>query len=241
MKTRLLLIVAAMMMACAPVFGQKARTTAKAKPRTTTTKTKTSSTSKVITNTTGLHAPTQGCNVTRPVAVDLGLPSGTKWADRNVGAEAPYAYGGLYRYGNKGKATGEGTPTVDIIGSRDDTARNKLGAKWCMPTAAQLEELLASCTRVKETIQGVVGFRLTGPNGNSIFLPLTGIMYSYGRSQANQFGLYQSGQVLHSDMYAVGQEVYVLQLWEQDDDTFSCCLGSDSKGSGNPIRAVLAE
>lgn len=228
MKTRILLIALATMLLGAPAFAQKTKPAKNAK-------------SKTVTNTTGKNAPTQGCSVTRPIAVDLGLPSGTKWADRNVGAEAPYAYGGLYRYGNKGKGTGEGTPTTDIIGTKYDTARNKLGNKWCMPTREQLEELLLNCTRVKETDHGVLGYRLTGPNGNTIFLPLTGIMYNYGRSQAGQFGLYQSGQVLESDMYAVGQEVYVLQLWDKDDDTFRCCIGSDSKGSGNPIRAVLAQ
>lgn len=227
MKAKLILLVLVAMLLGTSAVAQRTRTK--------------TATKKVVTNTTGKNAPTQGCSVTRPVAIDLGLPSGTKWADRNVGAEAPYAHGGLYRYGNKGKMSGEGTPTYDIRGTKEDVARKKLGDKWCMPSRDQLFELFDNCTRVKETNHGVLGFRLTGPNGNSIFLPLSGIMYNYGRSQAGQFACYQSGEVLASDMYAVGQEVYVLSLWEKDDDVYSCKVSSESKGSGCPIRAVLAE
>lgn len=228
MKTKLLLLALAAMLCGANVMAQKSRSAKSAKQ-------------KVVTNTTGKNASTKGCSVTHPQVVDLGLPSGTLWADRNVGAEAPYAYGGLYRYGNKGKMSGEGTPTYDIIGTTDDTARNKLGKKWCMPSREQLEELFDCCSREKVTDHGVLGFRLTGPNGTTIFFPLTGLMYNYGRSQAGTLAMYQSGEVLESDMYVVGQEVYVLQFWEKDDDVFRCCVGSESKGTGNPIRAVVAK
>ena len=32
----------------------------------------------------------------KPIAIDLGLPSGTKWANCNVGATQPWEYGGYY-------------------------------------------------------------------------------------------------------------------------------------------------
>ncbi|MCQ2290910.1 MAG: hypothetical protein MJZ63_06540 [Muribaculaceae bacterium] len=202
---------------------------------------KRSSKSKKVTNTMGKYAPTSGCAVTNAKAVDLGLPSGTLWADRNVGAESPQAYGGLYRYGDKGKPSGEGCPRENIGGTKLDVATKKMGKKWRMPTAAQLVELWENCTYTHETIDGQKGFRLTGPNGNSIFLPMTGTMYSYGRSQAGEFGFYQSGEITGSEMYQVGFEVVVLQLWERDDETFTPGVFKDSVGQGNAIRAVVAQ
>lgn len=194
---------------------------------------------KKVTSTTGKHAPTEGVATTNAVAVDLGLPSGTKWADRNVGAEAPHAYGGLYRYGNKGKTSGEGCPKKNIAGTALDVATKKMGAKWQTPTQAQIEELWNETTHTHDVVEGVKGFRLTGPNGNSIFLPFTGTMYNYGRSQAGEFAFYTTGELTESWMYQVGVEVIALELWEKDDNTFVPKIGSTSIGEGNPIRAVL--
>ena len=189
-------------------------------------------------STMGKRGATGGVAVTNAKPIDLGLPSGTLWADRNVGAESTEAYGGLFRYGNKGKMGGQGCPKENIVGTKLDVATQKMGRNWRMPTAAELTELWENCTHYYDVVKGQPGFRLYGPNGNALFLPLTGMMYNYGRSSAGDFGFYQSGEITDSWMYQVGFEVITLNLWQKDDDTFKCQMGSESPGAGCPIRAV---
>lgn len=50
----------------------------------------------------------------------------------------------------------------------------KWGEQWRMPTRAEYQELIDKCTWNWEYVNGIQGFRVTGPNGNSIFLPATG-------------------------------------------------------------------
>lgn len=82
--------------------------------------------------------------------VDLGLPSGTKWASCNVGATKPEEYGEYY--------------TFDEV--------QKLGV--IVPTKEQWDELIHKCTWLWTTQNGVNGYLVTGHNGNSIFLPAAG-------------------------------------------------------------------
>ena len=118
--------------------------------------------------------------------VDLGLPSGTKWATCNVGANAPEEYGNYYAWGeistkttyteNNSKTYGENIS--DISGNPDyDAATANWGDEWRMPTYAEMKELDEKCSWTWTTEKGVNGFKVTGPNGNSIFLPAAG---SYG-------------------------------------------------------------
>lgn len=129
--------------------------------------------------------------------VDLGLPSGTLWADKNVGANSPEAYGSLFRYGKPGtKLSGDdGTCSKEqnTIGTSEDIAMAKMGKNWRMPSIVQVVELYQCCKVGKESVNGKTVTRFTGPNGNSIILPWAGIMYNYGRSQAGEFGFYQVG------------------------------------------------
>ena len=48
--------------------------------------------------TTASKRPAQQ-TASKPILVDLGLPSGTKWADRNIGATSVTSVGGYYSYG----------------------------------------------------------------------------------------------------------------------------------------------
>lgn len=88
--------------------------------------------------------------------VDLGLPSGKLWATCNVGASSPTDVGGTYFY-----------TTVTW------------GGGWTMPTRADFQELIGTCSYVRTTESGQLGYRFTGPNGRSIFMPCTG-SYSNG-------------------------------------------------------------
>lgn len=115
--------------------------------------------------------------------VDLGLPSGTKWATCNVGAQKASDYGDFYTFGAlkpEAPTPFDGESTVNPITGNPtyDVARAQWGEGWQMPTKAQFEELNTKCKWVWRPMNGIKGYRVTGPNGNSIFLPAGGIYFS---------------------------------------------------------------
>lgn len=136
-------------------------------------------------------------------AVDLGLPSGTKWADRNVGAASPYDYGNLYRYGNpQTKMDGSNNRHAEddtIIGTKKDVAKTLLGGKWVTPSSNQIEELLKNCKSHLITIKGKKFVAVIGPNDKFILFPLVGCMFNYGRSQSDMWGLYEAGNLVRGN------------------------------------------
>jgi hypothetical protein len=111
--------------------------------------------------------------------VDLGLPSGLRWATCNVGANSPEEYGNYF-------AWGETSPKSTYSRSNykkkhyplelsDDAARANWGGKWRMPTIADWNELKDNTTPTKISLKGVLGWKITSlRNGNSIFLPFAG-------------------------------------------------------------------
>ena len=138
------------------------------------------------------------CNDANHVhAVDLGLS--VKWACCNVGATKPEEYGGYYALGETeekndydydtykwGGYPGYEKRTLDL---EDDVAHVKWGGSWRMPTRGEMYELGRNCTWQWTTLNGVNGYRVTGPNGNSIFLPAAGFrsrtwLYSRGMDGA---------------------------------------------------------
>ena len=121
-------------------------------------------------------------------AIDLGLPSYTKWATINVGATRPEESGGLYAWGETNERIdcdwdsyshcGGDMNTCydlgrDISGSEFDVAHVKWGGRWKIPTCKQIEELRDNCSYEWATLNGVEGGKFIGPNGNSIFLPFS--------------------------------------------------------------------
>ena len=55
-----------------------------------------------------------------------------------------------------------------------DVANIQLGGKWRTPTYDEAMELKDKCKFEKKVFCGMMGFHVTGPNGNSIFLPMAG-------------------------------------------------------------------
>ena len=104
--------------------------------------------------------------------VDLGLQSGLKWAKYNVGATSENDKGGLYAFGDVTGAMTSLDPSDYNSGA--DVAAVAYNNKASLPTAADWEELFNSCSLDWTTVNGVEGFKVTGPNGNSIFLPAAG-------------------------------------------------------------------
>ena len=114
------------------------------------------------------------------VLIDLGLSSGTLWADRNVGADKPEDYGDYFRFGEITPFT-EDSPEYEydgsmesIAGTEHDAATFHFGYNCHTPTFDQINELFDECEWKWTLFNGVNGFRVTGPNGNSIFLPAAG-------------------------------------------------------------------
>ncbi len=115
--------------------------------------------------------------------IDLGLPSGLKWATCNVGASSPEDYGNYYAWGEtytKSTYTTSNSVTYgktmsDISGNATyDAARANWGGTWRMPTATEIDELVNNCTWTWTAINSIYGYKVTSPNGNSIFLPAAG-------------------------------------------------------------------
>lgn len=126
-------------------------------------------------------------------AIDLGLPSGLKWATCNVGAELPEEYGNYYAWGeteskdiyNNSTSNWYGLDYISLLNQGVinnngilrhpyDAATVNWGERWRIPTDEEWEELEKECNWVRHTINGVFGMKITGPNGNSIFLPGSG-------------------------------------------------------------------
>ena len=133
--------------------------------------------------------------------VDLGLPSGIKWATRNVGASRPEEYGYYFAWGetttktenNRRNSKTYGKNISDIKGdSRYDAARANWGDSWRLPTKAELKELEENCTWSWTTQGGKKGYKVMGPNGNSIFLPAAGCRYGAGLYGIGEDGYYWS-------------------------------------------------
>ena len=112
--------------------------------------------------------------------VDLGLPSGLKWATHNVGASTPEGYGEYFAWGEtsvkteytEDNSTTFGVDMSDISGNATyDAARANWGSTWRIPTKTEMEELVNNCTWTWTTKNGVNGMSVVGINGNSIFLP----------------------------------------------------------------------
>ena len=133
--------------------------------------------------------------------VDLGLPSGTKWATCNVGASTPTDYGSYFAWGetttkssySSGNYTYSDNPTT--LPSNRDAATANWGSGWRMPTATEMQELINNCTVTWTTQSGVNGRQFTGPNGNSIFLPAAGYRNDSELDSAGSRGYYWSSSL----------------------------------------------
>ncbi len=131
--------------------------------------------------------------------VDLGLPSGTLWATCNIGATTPEGYGdyfawgetepkqvydwqtykwGYYFQGGMSKyVTNSEYGMIDYkteLELEDDAASANWGPSWCTPTSVQQSELYSECSWEWTSMNDVNGYMVTGPNGNTLFLPAAG-------------------------------------------------------------------
>ncbi|MGM9818910.1 MAG: hypothetical protein ACI30B_08040 [Paludibacteraceae bacterium] len=141
--------------------------------------------------------------------VDLGLPSGLKWATCNVGAITPEGYGNYYAWGeiatketyewSNYSDTSDGgstfikytTDTKTVLDLEDDAANVNWGGKWRMPTKDEWQELIDNCTWTWTMYNGKFGYRVTSKtNGYSIFLIAAGTYLNTVLVGNNVYGAY---------------------------------------------------
>ena len=152
-------------------------------------------------------------------SVDLGLPSGLKWATCNVGANSPEDYGDYYAWGEietkseyyESNSKTYGKSMSDISGNATyDVARAKWGGSWRLPTKEEFSELRQKCRWQWTTQNGKKGYKVTGPNGNSIFLPAAGCYNGrFGLIEVGQWGHYWSSTPYNHNN---GTEAYSLTI-----------------------------
>lgn len=182
--------------------------------------------------------PTEGSEAE---AVDLGLS--VKWASCNIGASKPEEAGGLYGWADPtGEETSEDladypsvTPPATICGTQYDIAAANWGEAWRMPTQEEFEELAAGCTWEWTALNGVNGMKVTGKNGNSIFLPAAGSRTGQTVSgQAGQRGNYWSGTLWP------GNDNFASYLYFYSDASRIQPARSNRRYIGMSVRAVSA-
>jgi hypothetical protein len=133
--------------------------------------------------------------------VDLGLPSGTKWANINVGASSPDKEGDFFAFAEtttkseyKDNATNykwyqsstylfpEKLHTTQA--THHDAASMSWGDVWMLPTDAELSELMSNCTFIASSMNGMKGYKIkSNLNGDSIFIPAVGYKRNTTRNE----------------------------------------------------------
>ncbi|MDO4511715.1 MAG: hypothetical protein Q4B68_07865 [Bacteroidales bacterium] len=98
--------------------------------------------------------------------------------------------------------TGTVLPPDEISGTQFDIARKNWGGEWRLPTNDEMVELVQSCTWIFETVNQTPGFRIIGPNGNSIFLPACGWRYGDQYGAEGVYGGYWSGTLSQEEITA---------------------------------------
>ncbi|MBQ7945859.1 MAG: InlB B-repeat-containing protein [Bacteroidales bacterium] len=189
--------------------------------------------------------------------VDLGLPSGLKWATCNIGSTTPYGYGDYFAWGETAPKTNyawsaykhcngsddsltkyntsSGYGTVDrktTLELNDDAARANWGGKWRMPTKAEQNELRNNCTWTWTTQNGVKGYKVTSKtNGNSIFMPAAGNRDGTSLRYVGSDGYYWSNSCSDYNNSAYGMYF----------DSYNVYLESDARYYGRTVRAVFSD
>ena len=193
--------------------------------------------------------------------VDLGLPSGTKWATTNIGATTIEGYGNYFSWGETEtksiydnstyKWYEEGSIDIvkyctdsyygnidnkSVLDLSDDAANANWGGNWRMPTEEEQSELINTnyCSWTNTTLNGVKGFRVTSKiNGNSIFLPAAGYYVNSDLKNVAAEGYYWSASLSQSNPHWA----YYFSF----NSKYGAIYGVDDiyRSYGSTIRAVL--
>ena len=153
-------------------------------------------------------------DVHHPHIIDMGEAG--KWSCCNVGASAPWEYGGYFAWGEteekgyydwityihcNGSSSTCHNLGNNIAGTKYDVAHVKWGGKWRMPSLGQIK-LLLNCTSEWTNVNGINGRKFTAPNGGSIFLPAAGYRWHDALGRVGYDGNYWSSS--QDPSYSVG-------------------------------------
>ena len=197
-----------------------------------------------------LSAPKPSCD--KDDRVDLGLPSGILWASCNIGASSPSEIGDYFAWGEKESKDAYGWETYrlcrgsydsifkytktdgkSVLESQDDVAKSVLGGEWRIPTKEDMEELVEECEWKWTRENGLLGWKVIGPNNNFIFLPASGAASSYRIAGVNELGRYWTATRDDSDYSA-----YNLRF---KDGTDTIVVVDDTRFYGRTIRPVIGQ
>lgn len=120
----------------------------------------------------------------------------------------------------------DGISHLDIS---DDAARVNWGGRWRLPSESEFGELRSKCMWEWTIIGGTSGFKVIGPNGNSIFLPANG-----AKDKSIPFGVFWSSDLNRDDpVYARG---FNIKKWEDEPPTFQ--MKGWGRDAGFSVRPV---
>ena len=172
--------------------------------------------------------------------VDLGLPSGNLWAECNLGASSPEAYGDYYAWGEvepkqeytypNHKWYKEGAPSLGFtkynnedgkltLEDEDDAVIQKLGNGWRTPTLADFRELTNQklTTLKKTTLNGVVGYQITSKkNKKSIFIPCAG--FKQDKPQTREISSSEEVAICMTNLRCIDYKVFNAWSFAFQDD-----------------------
>lgn len=173
--------------------------------------------------------------------VDLGLPSGTKWAKFNIGATSETDYGDLFAWGatdpyivgrdnnNNYSSSKAGAIQHDLL-PYEDAATILWGSGWRMPTKAQFDELLANTTNKWVTINSINGIKFTASNGNYVFFPASGAIGNGSLGGRGTYGDYWSRSFISAT-----------NAWLIDTAYSGGRVASNARAYGFSVRPVRAQ
>ena len=192
--------------------------------------------------------------------VDLGLPSGLKWAKCNVGATNETDYGYYFQWGdiedksksdcswrtykyckrpsdtltkyNNSTSFGETLDNKTTLGLEDDAARAHMGNDWRMPTRDEFRELYTYTDDEWTQVNGVNGMKFTSRTDTSkyIFIPAAGECFYGSMSTVGN-----NGCVWSSSLYTSKPS----GAWRLELGSFHCAMGVARRSNGLPVRGVF--
>ena len=194
-------------------------------------------------------------NASSGAYVNLGLPSGTKWATCNIGASSPQEAGNYFAWGEikereypydpetyklAGADLLHGSQIFKALNGYDglkeldidhDAAYITRGSHWRTPSEGQVKELLSNTT----PDYGESGVTLVSNiNGESIFLPYAGSKQGKGINASN---MYMTRSFLKAEVGVWN----ILNVSTLDIDGQEPSVGHDLRGHGLPIRPVYVD
>ncbi|MBR1464850.1 MAG: dockerin type I repeat-containing protein [Bacteroidaceae bacterium] len=177
-----------------------------------------------------------------------------EWACCNVGASAPWEFGGYYAWGeteekelyswsNYSQSRGNYNSCLDlgddIAGTSFDAAQAVMGGRWCMPSYDQIRKICSPNGTPQWTeLNGVMGVQVAGSNGKKIFLPGGGHKPDENYWDIGHLYYWTSTLVPYKNCYGN----YVAYLWHSrtGHDTANM-ISHHLRCYGYSIRAIIGD